>query len=374
MSQDASNPDRSSGKPRWLGYAQLALILLVIVGALYLAKAPSRVDRQTAVGLAQIQPVVDVVKPAATEHAVQVDLTGTVTLQRKVTVVSEVVGRVVWISPDFVNGASIPANETFIKVDPAEFQLEVQAARMAVAEAEAIVSIAKAKAGESAASSIAPDEARLGKARTALALAELRLARTEISLPFASRVVTADLEVGDLVGPSEAVGRSSALGVVYRTDALQIRAPIKMDELADLAPAIGRAAKVRTVTGTYDARIARVSSVVGVKTRMAKVFLEFTDGAAQQSTPVPGTFAQVQILGPKRKNVYVLPESAARERDSLWVVGDGALHSFTPKTVGRTAGRWIVEAFDAGDGVVVNTLSSPREGLKVTARPTTSSQ
>ena len=378
MPQDAPTPDRSSGKPRWLGFAQLALILLVIAGALYLARAPSRVEHQAAASSAQAQPVVNVVKPAATEHTIQVDLTGTVTLQGKVTVVSEVVGRVVWVSPDFVNGGSIPANETFIRVDPTEYQLEVQAAEMAVAEAEALLLIAKANAGEGAAPSIAPSEARLGKARAALALAELQLARTEISLPFAGRVVTTDLEVGDLVGPSEAVGRQSVLGVVYRSDAVQVYVPIKMDELASLTPAIGRPAKVRTVTGVYDAKVARVSSVVAIKTRMAKVFLEFADGAAEQSRPVPGTFAQVRILGPERGNVFVLPESAARERDSLWVVRDGALRSFTPRTVGRTAGRtsgrWIVEAFDAGDGVVVSTLSGSREGLKVTAKPASSSQ
>lgn len=368
MPQDATNPDRSSGKPRWLGFAQIALILLVVAGALYFARAPSRVERQLVSGSTPTQPVVNVVKPAATEHVVQVDLTGTVTLERKVTVVSEVVGRVVWVSPDFANGGSIPANEIFVRVDPTKFQLEVQAAKMAVAEAEDAVLNGVLRLNRARA------EAQLGQARSALALAELQLARTEISLPFASRVVSSDLEVGDLVGPPEAVGRLSKLGVVYRPDALQVRVPIAMDDLADLAPAIGRAVKVRTVAGTYDATVARVSSVVAPKTRLAAVFLKFADSAARQSLPVPGTFAQARIFGPKRDNVYVLPEAAARERNSLWVVRDGALRSFAPETVGRTTGQWIVEAFDAGDGVVVSTLSGSREGLKVTARPVQSSQ
>ena len=368
MPQDATNPDRPSGKPRWLGFAQIALILLVVAGALYFARAPSRVERQPVSGSTPSQPVVNVVRPAATEHVVQVDLTGTVTLERKVTVVSEVVGRAVWVSPDFANGGSIPANEVFVRVDPAEYELEVRKARTALRQIEAFQDTANA-------TKMRPMlEAQLETARVTLALAELRLARTRISLPFASRVVSSDLEVGDLVGPPEAVGRLSTLGVVYRPDALQVRVPITTDDLADLAPAIGRAVKVRTVTGTYDATVARVSSVVAAKTRLAAVFLRFADSAARQSLPVPGTFAQVRILGPERGNVYVLPEAAARERNSLWVVRDGALRSFTPETVGRTAGRWIVEAFDAGDGVVVSTLSGSREGLKVTARPAPSSQ
>ena len=374
MSQESTNPSRPSEKPRWLGFAQLGLILLAIVVALYFARAPSRVDRGPVSGSAQAKPVVNIVKPAATEHVVQVDLTGTVTLERRVTVVSEVVGRVIWVSPKFSNGGSIPANETFVKVDPTEFGLGVQAAKTAVVEAEAIVVGAKARAGEGAGPSIALAEARLGKARLALALAELRLARTEISMPFASRVLASNLEMGALVGPPEAVGKLSALGVVYRPGALQVRVPIEIADLTGLAPAIGRIAKVRTVTGTYDARVARVSAAVAPKTRLATAFLEFGDDMAGKPPPVPGTFAQVRIFGSKRDGVYLLPESAARERDSIWVVKDSALRSLTPKTVGRTAAGWIVEAFDSGDGVVVSALSGAREGLEVRAGPTPSSQ
>lgn len=98
MSQESTNPARPSEKPRWLGFAQPGLILLAIVVALCFARAPSRVDRGPVSGSAQAKPVVNIVKPAATEHVVQVDLTGTVTPERRVTVVSEVVGRVIWAS------------------------------------------------------------------------------------------------------------------------------------------------------------------------------------------------------------------------------------------------------------------------------------
>ena len=140
--------------------------------------------------------------------------------------------------------------------------------------------------------------------------------------------------------------------------------PIEIGDLTGLAPAIGRIPRVRTVTGTYDARVARVSAAVAPKTRLATAFLKFGDDTAGKPPPVPGTFAQVRIFGSKRDGVYVLPEPAARERDSIWVVKDGALRSLTPKTVGRTAAGWIVEAFDAGDGVVVSALSGAREGLE----------
>ena len=361
MPQDSTGAASRSERPRWVGYAQLALILLAIVVALYFARAPSRVERGPIAGPAQAKPVVNVVKPAATAHALTFKLTGTVTLERKTTVVSEAVGRVVWVSPKFGNGGSIAANEVFVRIDRSEYELQVRAAKMAVAEAEAEARIEKPDAEGALA------EARLGRARAALALAELRLSRTEISLPYASRVVSSDLEVGDLVGPADDVGRQSKLGVVYRPSALQVRVPIPQDDLAALAPAVGRSARVVTGMGAYEAKIARVSSVVAPRTRLARLFLKFPDNAPPESLPVPGMFARIEVAGPRRDNVYVLPESAARDDDRLWVVKNGALTSVAPDTLGRDAAGWIVGAFDIGQGVVVGTLPAGSEGLKVEA-------
>ena len=141
MPQDSTNPSGRSERPRWVGFAQLAVILLAIVVALYFARAPSRVERGPIAGPAQAKPVVSIVKPEATEHLLTLNLTGSVTLERKTTVVAEVTGRVVWVSPKFSNGGSIPANEVFVRIDPTEYALEVEAAKMAVAEAQATLRI-----------------------------------------------------------------------------------------------------------------------------------------------------------------------------------------------------------------------------------------
>ena len=360
MAQDSANPDSASPRPRWLGVAQLALIVAAIAVALYFARAPDRVERGPIAGAAQASPVVSVVKPAATAHALTLRLTGTVTLARKTTVVSEVVGRVVWVSPKFSNGGSIAANEVFVRIDPTEYELEVRKAKSAVRQMEASPEMA-----EAAAQTRAMMEAQLEHARAELALAELRLARTEISLPYASRVIASDLEVGDLVGPADDVGRQSKLGAVYRPAALQVRVPIPQGDLAALAPAVGRTARVGTGSGIHEARVVRVSSVIAPRTRLATLFLKFPDDAPPGSLPLPGSFARIALAGPERADVYLLPESAAREDDRLWVVRNGVLASLTPVTVGRGEAGWVVEAFDAGDGVVVGPLSGASEGLKV---------
>ncbi len=388
MTEEPTRPASGSSGAEWRGLAQFAAIVFLIAVALFFARAPGRVERGAPSGLARedVRPTVRVVRPSPTEQALTVELTGTVNLEERVRVASEVTGRIVWVSPDFSNGGSIRANEPFIRIDSAEFELRVEAAEMAVREAEARVWIERAEAEENIRAferenpgtepsesvrrlpSIAEAEARLLKARADLKLAELHLARTNISLPYDGRVTASDVEVGELVGPGELVdGPSTRLGVVYRPEALQVAVPIEPRDLENLDPVIGRAARVAGERTAWEARVARVSSVVAPRTRLASVFLKFAEDADPDSLPAPGTFVEVDIAGPVHEDVYVLPESVLQARDSVWVVRDGLLSAFQPSTVGRTADGWVVQAFDAGEGVVVGLLPAAREGLAVQA-------
>ncbi|MCY4025018.1 MAG: hypothetical protein OXH75_01730 [Acidobacteria bacterium] len=372
----------------WRGYAQLLLILLAVAIAVYFARAPGRVERGSASGPARegAPPTARVIHPSPTEQTLTVELTGTVNLEERVRVASEVVGRVAWVSPDFSNGGSVRANETFVRIDPAEFELQVEAAAMAVRQADARVWVEKVRADEDVRAferanpgveasegvrrlpSIAEAEAGLRKAQAELKLAELRLERTAIALPYDGRVLISDVDVGELVGPADLVGGpASRLGIVYRTPALQVDAPIEPRDLGYLHPVIGRAARVVGQTGTWEAEAVRVSSVVSPTTRLASVFLKFDEDADPDSLPAPGSFVEVDIEGPAYQDVYVLPESVLQERDRVWVVKDGRLSAFAPMTLGRTAAGLVVQAFDAGDGIVVGPLRGAREGLEVTA-------
>lgn len=373
-------------QPQWRGYAQLALIGLLIALALLMARAPRRTESGAVSGVGPEaearRPTVKVMQPAATDHALTLELTGTVSLEEKASVAAEVAGRVTWVAPGFSNGGSFAADEPLIRIDPRKFELRVEAAELAVAEAEAKVWAQKARGEEEARKfaaenpgvepsdwirrlpKIAEAEAGLARARAELRLAELRLEDTVISFPYDGRVLISDVEVGELVGPVDLVGRTQ-LGVVYRRESIQVEVPIEPLDLDRLSPAIGRSARVSGDLGDWTARVVRVSSAIGPKTQMASVFLRFSGNVGASSLPVPGTFVEVAIEGPTHRGVFVLPESAMQELDRLWVVKGGALRSVETEAVGRTPDGWVVRAFDSGSGVVVGTLPRASDGLEV---------
>ena len=365
-------------RPRWRGYAQLVLILLALAAAVYFAQAPSRsqrtvLPRQAADGPVQVQ----VVRPTVTAVALPMALTGTVEAQVRVNVRAEASGRIVWVSPKFRNGGTLAADEVIVRIDPQDAELRVQAAAAGVRRAAAGLRMQEARAsaarrlfgdGQPGVDSfdwvgrddaVAAAEAHVDQARARLALAQRALDETSVSLPFASRVITAGAEVGQFVGPLRA-----PLGAVYQVGALEVRALIHPRDLALLQPAIGRTARVETEGAVHAAAVTSVSSVVSQDSRMAALHLELLDDGTVEF-PLPGMFAEVEVVGPQRENVYRLPHSVRQGGDLVWVVEDGLLRSVQPHVVGDTADHWVVEAFDASAGVVVGTPPRAREGLAV---------
>lgn len=356
MSQESPNAENRSDRGPLLGYVQLGAVGVAILVAVYFAQAPDRgADAGLGLGSAP-KPLVSVIDPVPTDRALQVELTGGVSLAGKARVVSEVSSRVVWISPKFTNGGSIPAGETMIRVDPTDFELRVEAARATVKEAEASVWREKARGEHDARvfardypglelsdrirrmPSLAKEEAELEHAQAVLKMAELKLERTRVSFPFASRVLNASVELGEQVGPG------TPLGTVYRIDALQVEAPVEIRDLNRLDPVIGRTAEVRAGGQAFSAQVDRVSSVVAPRSRLATVFLRFSEDSPADSLPLPGTFAEIAIEGPVVQSVYVLPESAEQGRGSVWVIENGTLKAVALRTVLRCArvqiGSW----------------------------------
>ena len=372
MSQLSDDQAEGTGRYRLPGLAQAALILAAIVIALYFARAPSQVpvDSGSDLSFDIASPVVQVVKPTSVEQSLKLKVTGTVTLEEQTAVIAEVAGRVTWISPKFNNGGTIPANEKFVQIDPSEYELHVKAAANVVREAEARLRIEGAR-GNAARIELA--EAELASARTAHELANLQLERTSLSLPYESRVIGTELEVGEIVGPYRDVGPGGRIGTVYRVDALQFEAPMEVENLAYLDPIMGRTAEIRIEQGSHRVEAMRVASVVAPSSRLVTVFFRFSPNQTVASLPLPGSFGEGEIKGPSFENVYVLPEAAIQEGNRVWVVRDGALTSLTPTALGHVENGLVVEAFDAGEGVVLGLMPEAREGLTVTVTDATPS-
>ena len=349
-------------RKNWKGYLQVVAIIAIIAIALYLARAPDQIEIVDTGPLddKQLNPVVSVIEPQKTNYNIRLNLTGSVTLKERVTILTELTGRVVWVSPNFEPGGTIDSNEVFIKLDPAEYELAVEEANYDLVAKE--IAVEKNKAlGED----VSHLEALSSKARVRLQLAKLQLAKTELSLPYEFRVISSSIEVGELAGTAETTGTSSVLGLVYRPESIVVDVPIDIKDVHSLKPIIGRTAIVKTNVGEFNAIVAGMGSIVTPRTRLGSLYLNFDSELDWSEYPLPNTFAEVAIEGPIVENVYVLPEVSEYMLGHVWIVRNGTLMSFAPEIVARDNGYLVVRAFDAGDGIVIDSPANSTDGMTV---------
>ena len=349
----------------WKGYLQIAVVIGILVVALYFARAPEQIAIVEYGDLGDKQPpVVTVMLPETTSYNHRLNTTGSIILKERVSIISEVTGRVIWVSPYFEPGGTIEANEVFIEIDPTEYKLEVEAATQELAIHE--ITLEKQKAlGED----VDYHEALRSKASSRLDLAKLKLAKTKLSLPYSFRVISSSVEVGVLAGTAEITGNVSVMGLVYRPESIRVGIPIEIHDIQALDPIVGRSAKVETVYDEFNAVVTGKSNIVAPKSKLATIFMKFDSELDPSEYPLPNTFVEVEIDGPVVSNVYLLPESSERKLGQIWIVRNGQLESFKPEILTRKNGMLVVKAFDSGDGIAIELPANTHEGQAVTILP-----
>ncbi len=364
--------------------AQLILIVLVIVasvvGRRYLIDhAPKVPDKVVEREL----PWVEVVSAHHETYRLEVLAEGTVTAPARLSLAPEVAGRVLRLGKGFEEGGHLSQGDLLIAIDPADYQLALDSARAELAAAEAALRTEEVAAevaiedwrelndGDPPAlvsrePQIAAAKARLDAAAVAVSTAELNLARTRLSMPFDGRIVTRAVERAQRVDPS------SAVAVIERSGALEVRLPLDLRAIAalDLDPSgtgaeglevqleasIGEQVRHWSARGSRTA--ADLSPLEPVVTLIATVDHALDGG----SMPVPGMFVRATILGHEVDAVAV-PSAALDLEDTLLLMNEEGMLERRKVRVARA------RAHDLDEGMVLVTQGLADGEQVVTVRP-----
>ena len=168
---------------------------------------------------------------------------GTVQPRTSSQLVPEISGTIIGVSPSFAVGGFFEAGDMLLQIDPYDYQQAVIAGRSQLAQAELRLSQEQAEAevarreweevGRGAPSAltlrepqVADAEAAVAAAQSALDRAIRDLERAEVLAPYAGRVQSKEVDIGQFVNKGNAVGR------VYAVDSAEIRLPLPDEELA----------------------------------------------------------------------------------------------------------------------------------------------
>jgi RND family efflux transporter MFP subunit len=375
----------------------LAAAAIVVLGAavtVVLIKTAKRPERQTPPAT---RPVVAVHEVEPDVEPVRIRGYGSVRAKRSVDLVPEVRGRVVAKSAHLEPGAFIRAGELLLRIDDTDYVLALEQARANVAQAEVNLAQAEEEAqvarreweqmgaggfgGEQDAEptplvlrlpQLNLARANLQAARAALAQAELNLERCTLKAPFDGRVLRADVDEGQFLAAGVAVGR------LYATDMAEVTVPVADADLAwitvgargnDGVP-VDVSAEFAGGRHHWDGKAVRLGGAVDARSRLVPVVVEIPDPyrrAGDRPALVEGMFVEVEFASPPPDGAVVIPRTALRPGDLVWVVDGEDRLDIREVRVARAGVAQVVVTggLAAGERVCVSNLQYVTPGMPV---------
>ena len=344
---------------------------------------------------AQHFPAVRTVEVETGSRTVVIRSEGTVRASQEISLVPEVAGKVLYVSPSLASGGRFGKGETLLRIDPVDYRLALTLAEAKVRDAESRLQLTEEEAQvaleewrmfptDGSESSDAPPplvvkepqlaaaKAALEAARADLEKARLNLERTEVEAPFDGRVTQENVDVGQYVVPGQ------ALASLYSTDTAEIVLPLEVDDLfwfhvPGFTPGDdpGSPATVRaTVAGrdlSWPGEVVRSDGRLDERTRMINVVVAVDDPYAKKPPLIVGLFVSVEIQGRPLPDSAVIPRSALRQDNVVWVVDQENRLVFRKVDVARTQGdEVLVQAgLQQGERIVVSPLEAATNGMSV---------
>ena len=366
---------------RHAGAFQLVFVIGVVGTALLMSYSLRPDSSGPAAAARTAETVVSTVTPVATPFRPRIELNGVVQARTSTGIIPQVSGRVVEVSPSFRPGASVTKGDVLFVIDPSDYKLAVERTLAEIAVARSDLTRLEAEAAAereiwlgqfpdrpipdliARVPQIAAAKARIQSGDAARRSAELSLSRTTVRAPFDARVRDTQLDVGQVVTGSTAVGS------IFSIDSLEIAVPVSAKERDLIGPISGQRVSIiapGTSNDIIEGKLVRASAALDERTRLGTLYVATEDPRLLTA----GDFVTVEIDAQSAPESYRIPASALTSRDRVWVVEDGRLVGRTVEVLGREADMAVVRAFDDAGGVVSIPPANAQDGLAVSVRAT----
>ena len=367
-------------------FSPFFILLLFVFGAALLMQtkgAPEQKAEEIPV------PIVDVLQ--VTQQTVSLNLPsyGVVTPKYKTQLVTEVQGRLLTISPDFVAGGIVKKGEQLAQIEPSDYEADLMQADATLAQATAALNeeIARGVVAKIEFKGydkglppelglripqLKKEQANVKYAQAALARAQRNLERTVIRAPFDGIIKARNVDLGQYVS------LGTNLGELYDTSVAEIRLPISNDDLAYLESVdnpdteVTLSASLAGKNNTWQGNIIRSEGVIDAENRMVYLVAEIKDpylraNKVAGSLPLKyGGFVNAIIKGRTVDGIVKLPRYVVRN-DQVVLVNDKNIVEIRHVNVVRSdlENVFIKDSLKTGERVATTQFSNMANGQLV---------
>lgn len=343
--------------------------------------------------------LVDVMTVTREPVTFKVQSQGSVTPRTETTLMSEVSGQIVEVSPAYVAGGMFKAGDVLLRIDRRNYETQFKQARADVARARTQVAKENALAGyafddwerlrklngsDGPASALALRKpqlqevvAELESAEAALEKAQGDLDRTIIRAPYDGMVREKIADVGQFVTNGTELIR------VFATDWVEVRLPLTQKDLRFLdLQGLQQGHFLDTVLSaeiggevvSWPAKIVRSEGVFDIESRVLYVVAQVADPYRSNRSHAQllrvGTFVTAEITGKSGGELFVLPRHSIYRGDTVWLVNE--TNQIQPQKIGIVRSDetsvYVAEGLSQGDRICTTPLDQPLPGMQVRFR------
>lgn len=319
---------------------------------------------------------------------------GSVAPRTQTTLVSEVAGPIIEVSPSLESGGFFKYNEVLARIDPRNYETARRRAQADLARARTNVQTEQAMASQAQSDfeklrnltdANEATDLTLRKPQLAAALAELDLAkatlrkaeedldRTLIRAPFDGMIVQKHADLGQFVNTGSQLATSVAI------DLAEVRLPLSIKDfqyldLQHLSSENTIPVRLTAETGSatpsvWEGQIVRSEGFINETSRVVYVVAQVErpyDTEEDRPALLFGTFVTAEITGREAGELFLVPRNLIQPGEKVWIVEDEKIYSRELSVVrSDKTYAYVQEGLNNDDQICLTPLDQPVPGMRV---------
>ncbi len=332
-----------------------------------------------------------------TEYLVTINSFGRVEPHTQGQLVSQVSGQIILVSPNFRDGGFFKEGEVLVKVDPRDYRIQVDIAAAELAVAKVTYAEERVLAKQAAEDrkivrnkgivsdfalhipQLAAAKSQIAAANAKLEQARLNVERTQIRAPYAGRMLTKNVDIG------EVILANTGLASIYATDQVEIRLPVKNNELgflklpeqyasgeapSHMLPSVKIGNRLGEDIQQWPAKLVRTAGAIDESSQQLYVIARIEhpyEKADSNRRPLKiGQYVTAEIEGRTIINALVIPNAAIYQGSYVYLFKDGVLERREIEIAWQNSREALIKkGLDAGDLLVLTPLGQVSSGTRV---------
>ncbi len=311
--------------------------------------------------------------------------------------VAQVSGQIIDVSPNFRDGGFFEKDEVLVKIDPRDYEIQVDIAEAELANAKVTyaeeqvladqaVEDRKILRNKGAASDfalhipqLAAAKSQINAANAKLKQAKMDVERTQIRAPYSGRILSTSADIGDVVSAN------FSLAKMYATDYVEVRLPIKNSELpfvnipehfangSDGGKELPKASIINSLgetPQTWPAVLVRTAGAIDEQSQQLYITAQINSPYSQHNKdrrPLKiGQYVTAKIEGKSVPNAIVIPNSAIYQGSYVYLYKTGVLERREIEIAWQNSKEALIKrGVTGGDQLVLTPLGRVSSGTLV---------